>query len=111
GASVEPVEIRVGGQARVEDQFLRRRAGLLLPEIDEAQDLPGLLGLGDAGPGVAEDALAGVPGQEGQDALLAAAAAGKGVGFPGARPRYGPARCGNRGRGTSRASGPPAGLP
>ena len=36
----------------------------------------GLLGLGNAGVGVAEDALLGIAGQEDQNALLAAAAAG-----------------------------------
>lgn len=64
-------------------------AGLLLPEIDEAQDLPGLLGRGDPCAGIAEDALAGVAGQEGQDAFLTTAAAGNVVFFQGFRLRVG----------------------
>ena len=50
--------------------------GPLLPELHEPQDLVGLLRLGDAGMGIAEDALGGIAGEEDQDALLAAAAAG-----------------------------------
>ena len=73
---VQPIQVGVGGQLRVEHQLGRMLPGLLVPELDEPQDLVGLLGLGYAGVGVAEDAVAGIAGQEGQDALLAAAASG-----------------------------------
>jgi hypothetical protein len=49
---------------------------VLLPELDEAQDLICLVGLADLGVGVAEHLLVGVLGQEREYALLAAAAFG-----------------------------------
>ena len=73
---VQPTQIGVGGQLRVEDQLGRILAGLLVPELDEPQGLVGLIGLGYAGMGIAEDTVAGIAGQEGQDALLAAALLG-----------------------------------
>ena len=45
------------------------------PEVDEAQDLVRLLGLGNAGFGIAEHPRGGVPRQEDQNALLTPAAA------------------------------------
>ena len=68
---------------RVEDQFGRGLARAGLPELDEAEDLVGLLGLGPTGVAVAQDALGGIAGQEDEDALLAATAAGNGVSFEG----------------------------
>ena len=49
---------------------------MLFPELDEAENLIGMLGLGDTGVGVAQDAPLGVAGKKDQDALLAAATAG-----------------------------------
>ena len=46
----------------------------LLPELDETEDLLGLLALAQIGVGVAEGAAAGVLGEEGQHAGLGAAA-------------------------------------
>ena len=70
------VQVGVGGQLGVEDQFLGQLAGALLPELDESQDLVVLLVLAELGVGVAEDAAVGVLGEEGQDALLTATALG-----------------------------------
>jgi hypothetical protein len=68
---------------RVEDQFGGRLARAGLPELDEAEDLVGLLGLGQTGVAVAQDPLGGIVGQEDEDALLPAAAAGNVVFFEG----------------------------
>ena len=56
-------------------------AVLALPEVDEAEDLVGLLALAHIGVGVAEGLAVGVLGEEGEDAGLAAAALGQIVGF------------------------------
>lgn len=40
---IELVEIGVGGEPRIKDQFLGHLAGLLLPERHEAEDLVVLL--------------------------------------------------------------------
>jgi hypothetical protein len=71
---VQPVQVGVGGQLGVEHQLNGKGARLLVPEIDEAEDFVCLLGLGDASVGIAENALGGITGQEGQNAFLAAAA-------------------------------------
>lgn len=86
---VEPVEMSIGGQLRVEDQFLGRVAGVLPPEVDEVQDFVRLRRLGEAGLGVAQHALRGVPGQKDQDPLLASASAGHVVLLQGFRLRIG----------------------
>ena len=52
-----------------------------LPEVDEAEDLVGLLALSDVGVGVAEDLAIGVLGEEGEDAGLSSAALGEIVGL------------------------------
>ena len=57
---VETVQVGIRGQPGVEHQLLGQGAGLLLPEGDETLDLSGLLGLGDPGPRITQDALAGV---------------------------------------------------
>ena len=57
-------------------RWLRRAAVVALPEVDEAEDLFGLLALADVGVGVAEDLAVGVLGEEGENAGLAAAALG-----------------------------------
>ena len=46
------------------------------PELDEAEDLLGLLTLADIGVRVAEDLAVGVLGQEGENTRLAAASLG-----------------------------------
>ena len=74
---VELGEVGVGGEGAVEDEFARVVAGLILPSGGEAQDLVVLVLLADGGVGVAEDARVGVAGEEGEDALLAAAALGE----------------------------------
>ena len=56
-------------------------AVLALPEVDEAEDLLGLLALADVGVGVAEHLAVGILGQEGEDAGLAATSLGQIVGF------------------------------
>ena len=73
---VEAGQVLVGGQLGVEDQVPRELAVVLLPELDEAEDLVGLLALAQVGVGVAEGVAVGVLGQEGEDAVLAAAAHG-----------------------------------
>ena len=66
----------VGGQLRVEDKFPGERAGVLVPESNKAEDLSGLLRLGDSRIRVAENPRLGIPGEEDQNALLAPAPAG-----------------------------------
>jgi hypothetical protein len=63
---VESVEVRVGGQPRVEDQLLRKVSGSLLPEVDETEDLVGLVFLAQLAVGVAEDAVVGIAAQKGE---------------------------------------------
>ena len=78
---IEPVEPGVGGELGVEDEVLRRLAVLALPEIDEAEDLVGLLALANIGVGVAEHLGIGILGQKDQDAGLATTSLGQIVGF------------------------------
>ena len=73
---VELIELGVGRQLGVEDQFLGILPGPFLPEPDEAEDLVVLLVLAQFAVGVAEDAGVGVLRQEGQDALLPSAPLG-----------------------------------
>jgi hypothetical protein len=61
--------------------MLRRLAVLALPEIDEAEDLVGLLALAYIGVGVAEHLGIGILGQKDQDAGLATTSLGQIVGF------------------------------
>jgi len=61
---------------RVEHQLGWVLSSLLVPELDETLNLIGSIGLGYACMGVAEDTVAGIAGQEGQNALLAAAPSG-----------------------------------
>ena len=56
----------VGGELGIEDQFLGQDAGALLPEVHEAENLVGLVGLAQLGVGIAEDAAVGILGEEGQ---------------------------------------------
>jgi hypothetical protein len=69
---VEFVEIGVGGEPRIKDQFLGHLPGLLLPELNEAEHLVVLLIFPQIGGGVAEDLVFLLLGDEGQDAFLAA---------------------------------------
>ena len=75
-APVQAIEMGVRRQLRIEHQLLGRAPRPALPEVHELQDLVGLLRLGDARVGIAEDPLGGIAGEEDQDALLAATAAG-----------------------------------
>ena len=68
---VELVEIGVGGEPRIKDQFLGYLAGLLLPELNEAEHLVVLLIFPQIGVGVAEDLVVLLLGDESQDAFLA----------------------------------------
>ena len=68
------VETKAGGELGIEDEFAGHGAGLGLPEVDEAQDLIGLVGFGHGGVAVAEHALLGVAGEKDPHALLVAAA-------------------------------------
>ena len=52
----------------------RERAAQLLPELDEAEDLLGLLALAQVSVGIAEGAPVGILGEESEDARLAARA-------------------------------------
>ena len=88
--------MRVGGQLRIEDQMPRQLAVLALPEVDEAEDLLGLLAFAEIGVGVAEGAAVGVLGEEGEDAGLGAAAAGDVVALRPADRRRSRARSGSR---------------
>ena len=69
-------EVGVGGEGGVEDEFAWVAAGAILPGGGEAQDFVVLVGLAHGGVGVAEHTRVGVAGQEGEHALLAAAALG-----------------------------------
>ena len=71
---VETIEAIVGGELGIEDEMVRLCAVASLPEVDEAEDLVGLLALSDVGVGVAEDLAVGVLGEEGEDAGLSSAA-------------------------------------
>src|SRR5580693_1190979 len=67
---VQLVEIGVGRQLGVEDEFFGKVAGPLLPVGDEAKDLIVLLALAQIGVGVAENPGISVLGQESQDSFL-----------------------------------------
>ena len=67
---VELVELGVGRQLGIENQFFRVPPGTLLPEPNEAEDLIILLILTQFAVGVAKDARLGVLRQERQNALL-----------------------------------------
>jgi hypothetical protein len=82
---VQPVQVGVGGQLRIEHQLGRVLPGLLAPELDESQDFVGLFDPGDSGMGIAEDTMASIASQERQDALLAATPSGDVVLFQGFR--------------------------
>src|SRR6266850_8346233 len=69
---VELVEIGVGGEPRIKDQFLGHLPGLLLPELNEAEHLVVLLIFPQIGVGVAEDLVFLLLGDESQEAFLAA---------------------------------------
>ena len=71
----------VGGEAGVEDEFGGQRAGALAEGVNEAQDGFVLVALLDGGVGEAEQAVVGVAGEEGEDAVLAARALGDEVLF------------------------------
>ena len=67
---IELIEIGIGRQLGIEDQFFGIPPCPFLPELDEAEDLIVLLALAQFAVGVTEDAGLGVLDQEGQDALL-----------------------------------------
>src|SRR5215469_10822779 len=74
-----PVQLReffVSGQLRIEHQFGGQLPAMLFPEADKLENLASLLALGDAGIGIAQNALRGVASQENQNPLLRATAAG-----------------------------------
>src|SRR5271157_1804452 len=73
---IEFIEIGIGRQLGVKDQFIGISPGPFLPEPDEAEDLIVLLVLAQFAVGVTEDAGLGVLRQEGQDALLSPAPLG-----------------------------------
>ena len=76
-AGVELGQHGVGGEAGVEDEL----AGALAEGVGEAQHGGVLIGLADVGVGETEDVLAGVAGEEGEHAALAARALGDEVLF------------------------------
>ena len=78
---VQPTQIGVGGQLRIEHQLGRVLSSLLVPELDEPQNLVSLIDLRYTGMGVAKDTMAGITGQERQDAFLAATTSGDVVFF------------------------------
>ena len=67
---IELIELGVGRQLGIEDQFFGISPRPFLPKLDEAEDLIVLLALAQFTVGVTEDAGLGVLDQEGQDALL-----------------------------------------
>ncbi len=73
---IEFIELGVGRQLGIEDQFFGIPPGPLLPEPDETEDLIVLLVFAQFAVGVTEDAGLGVLHQEGQDALLSPAPLG-----------------------------------
>ena len=74
-------KLRVGGELRVENQFGRWFAGVLLPKPYELENLVGLLAFGHTSVGIAQNPLLGIACQEDQNPLLGAAAAGNIVFF------------------------------
>ncbi len=73
---IEPVETVVCGELGIEDQMARRAAMVGSPEVDEAEDLFGLLAFADVGVGVAEHVAVGILGEERENAGLAATSLG-----------------------------------
>jgi hypothetical protein len=78
---VQFVHVLIGGQLGIEDQLRRERAGVLVPEINKAEDLSGLFRLANSRIRVAENAFCRIPGEEDQNTLLTSAAAGDVVFF------------------------------
>ena len=66
----------MGRELRIEDQVPRQGAVRAFPEVDEAEDLIGLLALAQVGVRVAERVAVGVLREEDEDARLAPAAHG-----------------------------------
>ena len=64
-------QMRIGGQARIEDEVAGILPVMFLPEGDEAEDLLGFIALAQIGVGVAEGATGRILGEERQDARLA----------------------------------------
>lgn len=73
---IESTQVLVGGELGVKDEFLGCTARVLLPILDEAQDLIVLILLADRGIGVVEHALLGILGREREHPLVATAALG-----------------------------------
>ena len=103
---VQFVEIRISCQLGIEDQFLGKATGPLLPELDEAKDLIVLLVLAQLAVGVAEDAGVGVLGQERQHTLLPSASLGDVVLLDQGVVAVERGWCGSRGRTMFPISGP-----
>ena len=78
---VEFVHVLVGGQLGIEHQLRGERSGVLVPEIHKAEDLSGLLRLGNSRIRVAQNPLRRIPDEEDKNALLTAAPAGDVVFF------------------------------
>jgi hypothetical protein len=70
---VEPIQMAIGRELGIKDQFLRKFPCPFLPELDESKDLLILLALSQLSIGIAEDPLLGILGQESQNPLLTAA--------------------------------------
>ena len=73
---IELIQMAIGGQLGVKDQFLGKFPGSLLPELDESKDLLILLVLSQLSIGIAEHPFLGILGQEGQNPFLPAAPLG-----------------------------------
>src|SRR5208283_990068 len=73
---VEAVQMSIGRQFGIEDEFLRNVACALFPEVDKLQDGIGLFFLADIGLSKAEDTGIDIVGQERQQAFLLAGAFG-----------------------------------
>src|SRR5712671_8207223 len=71
--SVEPIEAIISGELGIEDAMLGQCAVLILPELDEAEDLFCLLAFADIGIGIAEHLRIRILRQKGEDAGLPAA--------------------------------------
>ena len=70
---VEPVEVGIGGDLGIEDEFLGASAGTLLPIVNKLEDLIVLFRFTQLPIGVAENPRIGIVGEKCQDTLLAAA--------------------------------------
>ena len=73
---VESIQVGIGRQFGVEDQFLGQLAGTLLPELTKPRISSFCWLLAQVAVGVAEDACVGVLGQKGENSLLSSAAFG-----------------------------------